>query len=93
MYSQTLLCDITVIPSTRPNSHNKFSNIKVILRDESGQNLNLVKPLQYDVKSHVIIVVIITWTAKFAFVLMLEHDVTGIHTFKNCLITEGSTWD
>ena len=27
-----------------------------------------------------IIVVIITWTAKFAFVLMLAHDITGIHT-------------
>ena len=27
-----------------------------------------------------IIVVIITWPAKLAFLLMLEHDVTGIHT-------------
>ena len=27
-----------------------------------------------------IIIVIITWTEKFAFVLMLEHDVTGIQT-------------
>ena len=27
-----------------------------------------------------IIVVIITWTVKFAFVLMLEHDVRGIQT-------------
>ena len=27
--------------------------IKVILSDESGQNLNLVKPAQYDARSHV----------------------------------------
>ena len=28
----------------------------------------------------IIIAVIITWPAKLAFLLMLEHDITGIHT-------------
>ena len=30
--------------------------------------------------SDFIIVVIITWTVNLAFLLMLEHDITGIHT-------------
>ena len=29
---------------------------------------------------NIIIVVLITWTVKFDFVLMLEHYVRGIHT-------------
>ena len=35
------------------NIENLLMNIKVIFSDESGQNLTLVKPTQYDGRSHV----------------------------------------
>jgi len=43
-------------------------------------SLNLNKILQLLCKS-LIIVVIIMWTVKFDFVLMLEHDIRGILTW------------